>query len=372
MIRDDEQWLALTDAFHAAAFDQNGWYEALEGLAEATGSAMGQLIGLGADAAVPFNIMTNADPDANRIFVEARGGDPQFNPRVRAGMNAPVLQVLAESDFITPDEYKRDAHYQEFAIPWGVPYICLCTLERRNDMLIGLSVSRSEREGHISDKQREIFTSLAPHVRAAVRTQLALEDHGAALLVGAMDAVSMPAFVCDRQGQVCALSAGAEKLLSSQRGLQLRQGRLKATNPAEQSLLQRAIDAVVARPVVGGAPTVRSVVVHYGPANASYAVLDIVGMPVGKFDFNFAPRVLILARSERGQDGRRSAILQVGFALTSAEIEVALHIARGRSPDAIATIRHVSVGTVRIQIKSILAKMGLKRQVELVAKINEL
>ena len=77
-------------------------------------------------------------------------------------MAAPALKVLAESDFITPEEYQRDPHYQEFAIPWDIPYIYLSTLERQDDTLIGLGVVRSQRQGHITPKQRDALLPLHP------------------------------------------------------------------------------------------------------------------------------------------------------------------------------------------------------------------
>ena len=46
----------------------------------------------------------------------------------------------------------------------------------RPDMLVGLSVCRSEETGHIRPEQRQLFASLAAHVRASVRMQLLLED----------------------------------------------------------------------------------------------------------------------------------------------------------------------------------------------------
>lgn len=372
MIQNDGHWLALTDSFYSAAFDQQGWYGALEGLAAATGSRSGELIGIGANAVVPFNIMTGVDPDLNPAFLGAGGGDPRINPRVNAGMHAPVLKVLSESDFITPDEYKRHPHYQEFAVPWGIPYICLATLERNDGMLIGLAVLRSKRQGHITSAQREVFATLAPHVRAAVRTQLALEGNGASLLVGAMEALSIPAFVCDRRGDVRALTPAAERLLSANRGLKLRLKQLHTVNPADEKSLKHAIDAAIQGPSVGGAPVMQTVIIRHTAMNTPPIVLDVVTLPVRRFEFGFSPRVLILARGERGPDGRRAAILRAAYALTAAETEVAVLVADGKSPEAIASMRDVSVGTVRIQIKSVLAKLGVKRQVELAALVGQL
>jgi DNA-binding NarL/FixJ family response regulator len=42
------RWLSLMDAFQNAAIESSGWYPALQGLADATGSRCGQLLGLSA------------------------------------------------------------------------------------------------------------------------------------------------------------------------------------------------------------------------------------------------------------------------------------------------------------------------------------
>ncbi|HTF84937.1 MAG TPA: helix-turn-helix transcriptional regulator [Cellvibrio sp.] len=368
---DDSNWLAVADAFQAAAFDQS-WYRALEGLAQVTGSASGQLIGIGADAAVPFNLVTNVDHELGQRFIEAGGGDPRVNPRVNAGINAPILKALAESDFISPDEYKHHPHYQEFAVPCGVPYICLSTLERNEDMLIGLAVLRSHQQGHITDQERQVFATLAPHVRAAVRTQLALEGNGAALLVGAMDSLTIPAFVCDRNGLVRALSSHAEALIHGDRGLQLTLGRLRAINSLDDIRLKNAMDAAISEPAIGRPPSLHTVVIQRGASDAPSLVLNVVALPARQLEFSFAPRVLVVARTEREQEDNKLVVLQMVYALTKAETEIALHIYHGKSPEAIASLRGVSVGTVRAQLKSIFVKLGVNRQAELVAKLSRL
>lgn len=372
MIRSDEHWLAVTDAFHAAAVGSAGWYQALEGLAHGTGSQVGELICVGPDATVPINIMTNVDPGFHRAFVDCGGGDPQINPRVNAGMKAPALKVMAESDFITPEEYKRHPHYQEFACPWGIPYICLTTLEHRHGGLVGLAVGRSKQQGHITDEQREIFASIAPHVRSAVRTHIALEGNSAAVLAGAMEALSIPAFVCDRSGAVRALTPAAEALITSERGLQLKLGRLHATEQADAQALRDVIGIAALGQVKPGPPLQRTVVVHGGPADMSPLVLDVIALPRREYEFSFAPRVLVVARGARATDERKTAILQAAYALTVAEAQIALQLSAGRTAEAIASSRGVAVGTVRTQIKAIFAKIGVNRQVELVARLNAL
>ncbi|MGH8175634.1 MAG: helix-turn-helix transcriptional regulator [Steroidobacter sp.] len=374
MIRDDDHWLTLTDAFHSAAIDGKGWYAALEGLAHATGSQTGELIGIGMDAAVPLNIMTGIDPGFHQAFIDIGGGDPRINPRVKAGMEAPVLKVMAESDFITPDEHKRHPHYREFARPWDVPFICLATLQRQHGMLIGLAVIRTRKQGHINRTQRRAFASVAPHVRAAVRAHIALEGHGDAILSGAMEALSIPAFICDRAGIVRKLTPAAHALVVRGRGLQLKLGRLSATQPADAQALSDAIDAAAIERGTAAAPFERTIVVRTAEPEAAPLVVDIIPLPHHQFQFNFAPRVLVLIRGAAvgAADKRRAAILQAVYGMTTAETQIALQLFAGNTPDAIAVSRDVSVGTVRAQIKALLAKAGANRQIELVARLGRL
>ena len=58
MIRDDEHWLQLTDAFHAAAIEPDRWYDALSAFAGATGSQHGQLVCMDEEASMTFNLLT--------------------------------------------------------------------------------------------------------------------------------------------------------------------------------------------------------------------------------------------------------------------------------------------------------------------------
>jgi len=371
MLKNEEQWLAVTDAFHNAAFDGDGWHDALEGLARATGSQGGELICLGENAAVPINIMTGIDPAFHQDFIACGGGDPQINPRVGAGMKAPVLRVLAESDFITPEEHRRHPHYQEFACRWDVPFICLTVLDRRNGLLVGLAAVRSQRQGHINNAERAVFASIAPHVRAAVRSRMAFEDGGAAIVSGALDAVGVAAFVCDRAGVVRALTPSAEALVGSERGLQLRLGRLQALDPAGARALNDAVGAAAVGQTRPGPPLHRTVVLRCGPDDLSPLVLDVVALPRREYEFGFAPRVLVVARGRKKSDAQTVVVLRAAYDLTAAEAEVALQLCTGQSPTAIAAARSVAVGTVRLQIKAVMAKVGVSRQAELVARLKQ-
>lgn len=77
--------------------------------------------------------------------------------------------------------------------------------------------------------------------------------------------------------------------------------------------------------------------------------------------------LLLLVINDPDASTSRSIIaLREYFGFTSAEAEVANGILAGYSIGEIAEARSVSIGTVRIQMKSIFAKAGVNRQADLV------
>jgi len=207
-----------------------------------------------------------------------------------------------------------------------------------------------------------------------VRTRLALETHGITVLTAVTESLAIPLFICDRGGKVGNLTQASVSLVTSGRGLELRGGRLHAVQPADQKALSDAIGAVIDNRSKPASPGLRTVIIRDQDAHNTL-VLDIFALPSrgSAFDcFSFEPRALIVARGPRGDDARKVAILESVYGLTSAECEIGLLLAQGKTPEAIALNRGVAVGTVRAQIKATIAKMGVSRQIELVLLLGHL
>ena len=371
MLDCDELALNLADKFYSAALGAESWYSALEAFAAATGSRTGELIAIGSNAAVPINLMTNTDPGLYADFAAKRGGDPAVNPRVRAGIEAPILKVMAENDFISPEEHKVHRHYVEFARPWDIPYICLSSLDRRDGMLVGLAVCRSEREGHISGPERDVFAKLAPHVRAAVRMHMALEEQSALLLSGLFEALSLPAFLCGRHGRVRAMTPAAEQLANRGHTLQLRGGQLFAAHDDDCKTLAAAIESAATSGNVAKRLPHTLIVRSNDPASPAQLV-DVIRLPIRSLEFSLHSQVLVIPQGTGGAEERRRVLLHSVYKLTAAEIAVAMQLSQGSTAESIAATRGVAIATVRAQIKGILAKFGLRSQVELVGRLAQL
>jgi DNA-binding CsgD family transcriptional regulator len=368
MVKNEEHWLSIVDSFTSAALGEQSWNAALQALADATGSRCMQLTCVDSKSSVVFNTVTNIDAAIESVYAESL----PFNPRIKAADENPALKVIADSDFITADEIRRDRFYQEVAVPWDIPWVCMTTLERNERIFTALAALRSQRDGHITSEQREIFASLAPHVRTAVRTHLALEGQSTAVLLAASESLSIPLFLCDRTGRVRNLTQAAVALVTGEQGLQLKDGQLCAAQAADAKALSEAIDAAAIGHV---RPGPRTVIIRGRQPDLPPLVLDVFTLPARgrKFDsLSFTPHAMVVARGPRGDEARRAAILEAAYGLSAAESHIALQLAEGKTVQAIAMNRAVAVGTVRAQIKAIFAKMGVNRQIELVARISQL
>lgn len=239
MLESEEEWAALIDAFQAAALGAGSWEDALRGCARATGSRSMQLAGIASGSTVLFNIIPDIDPAIHEEFARS----VSFNPRIPVVERSPILEVTADCDITTPEVYHKSRFYHEVTGPFDVPYVCLANLERSETASIALAALRSHQNGHITADQRETFTKLVPHVRAAIRMQLALEHQGAELATGVMGSLSIAAFLCDRHGRVRSSTPAAERLLLSRPELRLTNGSLGALRPPDAKALTEAVEA---------------------------------------------------------------------------------------------------------------------------------
>ena len=369
MIHDEKGWVSVVDSFQSAAVGGASWSDALSGFAHATGSRCGELIGLGASQAVPFNLITGVGPDWHEDFVRHRGADPAINPFVRFGSQLPPLKLMSSAEMLNKAERKKNAFLATFCDRHDTGHICLTPLLKNTDMLVGLAVLRSNREGEISAQQRKVFASIAPHIRTAVNTQLALEHRGASLVAGALEALSLTVFICDRTGTVKSMTPEAEALLIDSRLLQMSRGKLSCRYPEQTQNLRTALELAVRGLTRPGYPCATNMLLH--DMAGSPLNVDILPMPRGESLFNFEPRALVVVRNKSSQQRASEQLLKSAYGLSSAETQIALSLIRGQTPEAIAAERGTSIATVRTQIRAIYTRMDIHRQSELIARFRD-
>lgn len=359
----DEKILALGEHFALAAIDGDEWLPALRAMAEMTGSAYGQLIGF-VPGTVPFNWINDIDQDSIARFVEIERGDPNINVRVRASLTDSAFVIRSEADYRAVGRSPGFDLYREMCDAYDIFDGCQMKLLEGRDHFVGLALNRNRKDGKTDADTRALFAAIAPHVRQAVKMQVALESRGAALLNDALEYVGLPIFICDQTGVVNGKTGEADALLS--RGLfRLVEGRIGTTNSRDNTALLQTIERLHRRQ-----QRFETLVLH-GDGQKLPMIVDICKLPAHPWRLNFSSQFLVIVRSGRRWHDSAPAVLRAAFKLSIAETEIALALARGGSREEIAAARKTSVQTVKAQLKSIFAKLGVVREVELVAMLGD-
>lgn len=366
----DDHLMSVAALFSDAALGGD-WEAALAGLAKACTADNGQLVGIGANAAVPFNWISNRNGRTDDEWLALRGGDPARNPRVRVGLSAPRLKAWHDLDCFDPETRARYAECCDLFIRLDLPYGSQATLIRDEEILIGVATLRGARLGQPSPEDRRAFEALVPHIRDAVRLQMTLEGQGAAVMAGALDAVGAAAFILDGSGRLRAATQAGETALASG-PLRLRSQRLGAARDDQSRLLDAAVEAALQGPAGATDRPMRTVPLRPVDDPSSLVLADVVSLPARAHALGFQPRVLVTLRGVSRRDADLARHLRAAFGLTPAEAEIALRLLDGDSREAIADDRQASVQTVRSQVKSLFAKLGVRRTAELTARFGRL
>lgn len=357
----DDRILALGDHFALAAVDGNEWVHALRAMAEMTGSSHGQLVGF-VPGEVPFNWINDLGEDEVMRFVEQERGDPDINVRVRASLNDPTFVVRSEADYDAVGRGVGFDFYREMCDTYDILDGCQTKLLQGRNHFIGLTIHRGRKDGRTDADTRALFAGIAPYVRSAVKMQQALEDRGAAFLNGALEHVGLPIFICNEAGKVKDKTSDAAALLSSGR-FKLVDGRIGLLHSRDDAALLRVLARCHRDPLGFETLMLR------GDGQQMPMVVDICRLPAQPWRLSFASQLLVIVRSGRRWHNAAPTILRAAFGLSSAETEIALALARGEGRDQIAAARNTSIQTVKAQVKSVFAKLGVNREVELVAML---
>jgi DNA-binding CsgD family transcriptional regulator len=346
----------IEKTFGNAPFSQQGWLDALHVMAEATGSARGQLIFMG-ERHLKLNYVTNITDEYHTDFRAIEGHRPDVNWRV--GASGAPFEVIYERHYDAFRAQHTDERYLEHVRRFDAEDGVQTVLFSGHSGTFGLAALNARSDGRTRAEDREIFAVAARHALAALRVQIALESQGADLVRGSLEALKVAAVLVDGHGRVCGITPSAEAVLSSG-AFRVVQGRMMARTRKDDVALQ----ARLSRGMNGGNPA--------GPdwwtrVSGRPCLVEVNRLPERDWTFGFQPHLIVTFRFPvpigRDDAGRLGAALP----LTHAEAEVLALLAAGAPRATIAAARGTSVETVSTQLRAIFAKCEVRREAELVA-----
>jgi DNA-binding CsgD family transcriptional regulator len=253
----------------------------------------------------------------------------------------------------------REPVFTDFLRPRGLGWGAATAIQVPNGDTLVFDVERLYATGHVEPATLARLNVLRPHLARAALVSARLAFERVSAVVSALDALGLPAAVLNGRGRLVTMNSEFESLIPGT----LRDGRerLRLVNADADTLLR---DAIAAVPSGIGGPAVASIPV---PAAGDRPPLIVHLLPIRRAANDvFAGAHSLLVCTMMTPGGPPDAELLKGlFDLTPAEARIARAIASRQSIDEIAVRSGVSRETVRSQLKSVLAKTGTQRQLDL-------
>lgn len=338
------------------------WSRALDGLREATGArsvvlqgiefgqrARGSSFWRANDAETDLSLYDEAISDAN-------------NPRLDASRSAvPSGRLIGDRElFKSPEDARHARRLQGLLAEIGYGDFLGAMMPLGGGRFVALSLHRDRADrGGYSARDKRRMESLLPHIAQAVRLHQSIvagrdSEHA---LRACLDRWQCGLVVCDVDGRVQWMNQPARERIAAGGLLHLRDGVL--TTPGGK-------DRALRMALAGQAEARRS---------ASYVALEHNGQRMHlALQWLAAPAsggasVLLMIGDDAPAGDIPPAALAALFKLTDAESRLASAVVRGTTLQQYAVRRGVSVGTVRSQLKQVLAKTGSARQSDLVRTV---
>jgi DNA-binding CsgD family transcriptional regulator len=226
-------------------------------------------------------------------------------------------------------------------------------------------LQRSPAQGPFTRAELAQLDRLVPHWQRAVqmRQRLVVLRAGQDLLAASLDAIAMPTLLLDEVGAIVHSNRSAAALLRAHESIWQVEGRLMSSSPTATRQLHVQISNAV-RAHREGAAASTSIVVVERPGRLP---LTMMALPLrnghdqlvrsGALMFVFDPETAPVVTAD---------LVRRLFDLSAVEAALAVALCGGQSPEEIANDRGRAMSTVRSQIRSLFAKTGTNRQVDLI------
>lgn len=268
-------------------------------------------------------------------------------------------------ELISLKELRAQPFYSSFVAPNKFEEGVMLCLENSAERTVVANLGRCA--GTISrDRQRHTLEALVPHaVRAyQVSQQLAQLGLMRSALWKTANIAPVALVILDNCGAVFLANDKAEGLLGND-GLALMRGGLHATQKADDTRLQHAINTVIASTNSRGGPLESAdLQVHRMSGKRPYQIM-IAPLPPDHEQSGRRPAASLMIFDPEQEFVVPFTRMRELFGFTRAEAAVALGVMQGKSLEQVAAAEGNSVATARNLLKRVFLKAGVSRQNEL-------
>ncbi|WP_195763656.1 helix-turn-helix transcriptional regulator [Duganella guangzhouensis] len=280
--------------------------------------------------------------------------------------------VLIGSELVPSDQLRRSRYYNEFARHYGMEGMLGSVLfdgsEGQGIPFTNLCWYRPPGHGDFELRHKRQLAQLLIHFQQALKIQHQLKSLHTRWQLGGPAGRTL-SILLNADGRILHANALAEQALASGSGL------LHCVNQRLRSLGRRsspAVDDALAACRVSQRPLQMLVQIAQRDMLLSAVLLPLPVEQACYAGWQDDRHFLLMLELPRDNSEEMIARVAEMFGLSGAEQRLATALADGQTLEQIAEVRCVSHNTVRTQVRSLLAKTGYSRQIDLVRMMSRL
>jgi DNA-binding CsgD family transcriptional regulator len=351
----------IESAFAEAALDPQSWVRALDIATRETGSFGAILLPI-TGATIPNVPATETIGETTEHYFR-----DEWHLRDQRHAGVPHLMktgVADDSDCIDLNGIKRHPYYQEFLAPHGLRWFAGIKVAC-GDEIWCLSIQRRIGQGPFPPEEKARLASLSPILSTSAALTRALAASAVNGALGAFELSNTAIMLINRHGDIYQMNHAAETLLRGEVCINSR--RIVGPDPAASSALTRAVFELMRR---GGAAMSAPIWLPRRNKSALLAYPAKLSRVTANALADCQAIVIFVDPEER--PAARVSLLQSGYSLTRTEAKLASRLATGASLEDVSNELQITNETARTHLKHVFAKMGIRRQSELVALLSAL
>jgi len=350
----------LVDRIYEAVVEPENWGSVLTDLARIASGVGGAIVTRREDQDrwTSSRVSRNLQRNLAECLRSPLAKESQTTVRLLA---AKKCGFVADEEIFPPEEFASDFWTSEWAVRNNVYHCAATAVHVPNGDLVVVHLMRRIGLPGFDRTQLDLLDSFRPHLARAGLLAARWRLERVRATAEALDLIGLPAAILDVNGRVLAANSLIQELDNHVRWLP--RNEVALTDHSANVLLRNAIRelsnpcSTVVRSFPVSREGVEPIVVHLIPATISAREL---------FNGGFGVLAVTPITTPEPPD---SALIQGLFDLTPAEARVAGGIVAGMTIKEMAARHAVGTETVRSQMKSVLSKIGVRRQPEAATRL---
>lgn len=367
----DSEFLGVVEKLYGAAVNDHDWTESLDAISALFGavSSVYEVIENTTKRPISLDVGTGLKSfEPGPDYLEYYGS---ISPRVRHSFGKPAGHISFDRMILTETEMDRNEFYTDCIQPVGLRYFIAAQVLVSDHHQAVIAAQRSQKQGHIEDHEIALMKRLLPHLQQASDLKFRLADSriGDHLPIEGLEQIDDGCLLIEGSGRVLHLNARANEIVFSSDGVSVTEGNISF----DDKIAGRTYRRIISDLMLNNVDTVgRDFSVHRPSGNRPFLVSVRPLPPENGFSpYRWSAAAIVFIRDPMSFGRLNTDLLRQSYRLTDIELEIATALDRGAEVKEIAQAREVSLATVRTQLYSLMSKLKVRRQTELIRLLSQ-